>query len=830
MGEDEHTAGSQTVRELRGDVGEPLATDVVQELAADDHVEGAGQWILGNVELQERDVVELGTTGARARERDLRQVGGHELRDSWSEIDREVPFGAPDLQSPLHLSRDQLERVVVLAALVCRLVQPRIASGGQELLEVVSAVCGGTRRSVGRSVPVDRASDRGTSDDVGRVHDPRALQPSDVRLTRDRGEERDFGRSRGGKPRAPGATGPDRRVHMAAEERAIAGRAEHPLACAPAESAAQVARVEGPTDERLCDCKPAQLEARRGGERGTEPLRSDSSVARLDSDDAQHAPADAQGHLDRARLGEERRELVDDVQLDAILHGALRLGSVLGPGIVERALRPPVLAPQLLQEHRPAERVVERGLVGRARPQIRVHRVREEDPEQAPRGRRIDVAEHLGRYDAVDHRQLDDAHRGALCRKRDDRAICAGRTVQIGERRCQIDPHCVGLPDDDGAVIRTVEHEVSLHRAHRPAGKAGCAHPRLQHVEERLRTRAERLPLLRDLIRRERLKSHGRLEHRGADALGIEIGGRPRWKRVEEGDRVGCLGDGESGTPATEEDLGDGEPVRRRSVGVALLEPFQAGVRPVAPGGDHEAVGEQALRIGGGRACAQVVKRHVLGHVCETTTDPRDPLPEIPVLACAKARLEAADALDCLALDQARVNGEDAVRREQGERVAVRDDRRIELDHAAARSHARPASVDAGELGILLERGEQHLERAGDELVVRVEEEQQRMAGCGNAAVTSGAYSACRLLEDLHARIALRPLPSDVAGRVRRAVIDDDRLPVGVRLRDEGLERARERRGRVPCRHDDRDSHGRSDYLRRVGVRPSGRAFPAERA
>ena len=118
VGEDEGAPRDERLGELVRDLWQPVAADVVEELAADDQVEAARERVAGDVELQEADVREPLAASASAIGSDLGDVGGEEVVYVWSEPDGEVALGAADLERPPDARRDERECLLVLAPLV----------------------------------------------------------------------------------------------------------------------------------------------------------------------------------------------------------------------------------------------------------------------------------------------------------------------------------------------------------------------------------------------------------------------------------------------------------------------------------------------------------------------------------------------------------------------------------------------------------------------------------------------------------------------------------------------------------------------------------------
>ncbi len=100
-------------------------------------------------------------------------------------------------------------------------------------------------------------------------------------------------------------------------------------------------------------------------------------------------------------------------------------------------------------------------------------------------------------------------------------------------------------------------------------------------------------------------------------------------------------------------------------------------------------------------------------------------------------------------------------------------------------AHDRPG----GEVGArVLEGAHQVGVRRRGEHVVGVEEGEVVAAHLHGAEVAGRAEAAVDGVHDRDARVAVRPLVGDLAGAVRRAVVDDDRLPAAVRLGEQGAD------------------------------------------
>ena len=99
--------------------------------------------------------------------------------------------------------------------------------------------------------------------------------------------------------------------------------------------------------------------------------------------------------------------------------------------------------------------------------------------------------------------------------------------------------------------------------------------------------------------------------------------------------------------------------------------------------------------------------------------------------------------------------------------------------------------------------------RRGDP-VVGVQEQQVAATGDGQGGVACRAGAARLRAQETHARIARRMSARDRGCAVRRAVVDDDRLPVGHGLGVQAVECRVERRRRVARGDDDRDGGRRS--------------------
>jgi hypothetical protein len=94
-------------------------------------------------------------------------------------------------------------------------------------------------------------------------------------------------------------------------------------------------------------------------------------------------------------------------------------------------------------------------------------------------------------------------------------------------------------------------------------------------------------------------------------------------------------------------------------------------------------------------------------------------------------------------------------------------------------------------------------EFVGRELVIRIEELDVRPAGEGEGAIARGRGAGILLTNDADARVALAETARHVGAVVGRTVVDDDALPIGMRLREHALDCIGKKAGLVVDRDDD---------------------------
>lgn len=91
----------------------------------------------------------------------------------------------------------------------------------------------------------------------------------------------------------------------------------------------------------------------------------------------------------------------------------------------------------------------------------------------------------------------------------------------------------------------------------------------------------------------------------------------------------------------------------------------------------------------------------------------------------------------------------------------------------------------------------------GENHVVRIQELDVSSARGGDSAVPGGAEAPTALVDVHDPRVARRPAPHYLGRRISRAVVDNHRLPIRARLRDQALQRVVKESPLIEARNDD---------------------------
>ena len=527
---------------------------VVEDLAADDEVVGAGDRLAEDVVVAEAHVREVHAALARPGERDRRDVAGAQRLDAPGQLTREVPLRAAQLERVTRALRQQRERLLVLALLVRARVVPWVLVGGEQRLEERAAVArrgrigavavavavGGRRRRGGH-----RAHVGCVPDDVRRVDDRRVgggradgdhgvrggargveqlrrrerREQRDARAaatgrrpatTRDRpavggvaermacvalppGRERDAGRRGERLRRGPGGR----------RRRTGAGRLAQPLA----QVGAAVARAP---EQALAHRQPTQLEARLRADLAAQRAGRHDAAARrqLERDEGRAAERRDHAHGPRARQLRQQAGQLDDGPV--AVGGAPLVGAhlLVQGGVVEGGVRRLRIGPQLLQQQLPPVRV---------------------DVELPVRVRREVLAEHVPRLlgrDGVGHErgwhaavpcgQLDGRQLARAVAGRDDHALDVAPDGDVPQRLLQLDVHVLDAPEQRARAAALVDQP--LQDALDAPGQLRCAADALERVEQ--------LAQLLDQLRGERRPVLGHRAGAERDALQQRVGDR----------------------------------------------------------------------------------------------------------------------------------------------------------------------------------------------------------------------------------------------------------------------------------------------------------------
>ncbi len=293
-------------------------------------------------------------------------------------------------------------------------------------------------------------------------------------------------------------------------------------------------------------------------------------------------------------------------------------------------------------------------------------------------------------------------------------------------QRCDVLPDEETGADDKLAIDRCAAVEAGLEREGKQAGEAWPAGRAFDRLQQRAKAGVEGWVV-------------GKLFRRFSGAYG----------QTREDDDAACLG---HFAPAVGQASHE-----RRAVAAAAHDPRGAPPGVIADchlgaagetgtGGtvhegalDHGAcVGHQRCDVAGERVVADTVDRQRLGHGQERHAGAGDANPEIPVLAGAERRIEAAGVESQRAVEDAGVDRDGAFARENAVRGVREGGVELRLaDHARGRG-APVAAVDETRAGAAFQGAQHALDESGRKPVVGIEELQPWPLGGCDAAVARG--------------------------------------------------------------------------------------------
>jgi hypothetical protein len=263
---------------------------------------------------------------------------------------------------------------------------------------------------------------------------------------------------------------------------------------------------------------------------------------------------------------------------------------------------------------------------------------------------------------------------------------------------------------------------------------------------------------------------------------------------------------------------GGSQVLRRRAVGVSRVGVAHARIGLVPTLEDVEARAEHHQGVARHRTGMRAVERKRLADTHETHTRPEHAQPQIPVGAGGKLAVEAAKISHERRPDDARMDRERCVRRSAHERVAVVAP---VIGTVAPAVVVEPGPAEHHTVRVRAQRGQGRAHRCRLDQVVGVEEEHEASTRGGEADVARSALAVRDAREDAEARIGAGIRVGDRAGPIGGVVVDDDRFPIGGRLREQTIERLPDRALGVASGHDDaqrrRTSHPGSERPPAIG-------------
>ncbi len=227
----------------------------------------------------------------------------------------------------------------------------------------------------------------------------------------------------------------------------------------------------------------------------------------------------------------------------------------------------------------------------------------------------------------------------------------------------------------------------------------------------------------------------------------------------------------------------------------------------IVPAPDNlKTIGQKRFGIKPCEVLSQTVADQMRVQRHELRAEARHALPQVEILAGGQAFIEPARFVQQAAFEDASMNCNRAIACEDRKQISASFFAANEADRLPLRIDITPAAMHRVRIRVGRERRHHPRHHIGVDQIVGIEKEEPFAIDMGKRRVAgSGCVAALRAVDYRDSCVLGGEFFAYRSGRIRRAIVYDNHPPSLSRLRNQGIERLRNRLPGIARRHDDRD-------------------------